>query len=403
MPQWRAQSSPIAIAASGASEYYSIWGDRDSATEADTQMKAYTGFTFSDLRVQCTNLNGGNSSSTFRDDGVSSTNIVISISSAAWFEDVTGSDAVAADSLVNILLEELNGMHDNTVTVRDSLITFEHASTNAIMLGGSHVQISATQYMALANSDDDLTEANVKLRIKRATSLSNLRLQVSSVTGTWTINIRNNGVSSTNLTIGSITASGGNEDVTGSEAFSAEDDANFNIIEDFSGILSEPLWQIDIDTSDSWWGAGLQNNITTRVYKPFSMKGGNNTADDNYTAHIGSVTAGNLQTFVTTGGSGTRDMKLRVASTDSTNLNISITGTGLFEDTTGSEAVADTENVTASMASTSAVVRVSRIAVELPFSTVETDTGEAQPFPNEAPGAFSRRLLTLSYLMAADD
>lgn len=366
MTQWRAQGQPDITRTDGADGFFNIFGkDFDSNTESETQLKAYTNFTFSDLRINVVTLVDTTYTVDFRDDGVSSSNVSINPTSVAWIEDIVGSETVAADSLVNIKLEG-GGMHGDDCTVDDVLITFEHASTDAPMQGaGNGTQTSLDNFYSINNTGDGGTiEAGAQLRFKRSQTVSNLRI-VDNVGGTATFAVRVNGVTSTNLTV-SLSGAQAYEDITGSDAFAADDDGAY-IVDFGSGSVRPVTYQLDIATAEMWWGTD-GHSATTREYKPFTGKAGNTTADDNWFARIGSSTAANLQTFVDNAGSGTRDVTLRIGSTDSTNLTILVTSTGLFEDVTGSEAIADGDNVVTSVASTGLAVQLRRIAIELPFS-----------------------------------
>jgi hypothetical protein len=382
MTQWRSQSGGTR-GSDGTDGYVALFDvDNDVASnEGNHQSKAYTAFTFSDLRSNVTTFTGSpNPLISFRDDGVTSTNVQTAPTGTGWIEDTTGSETVAANSLVNI--EVLNqGGHGDDVHTSANLITFEHASTNQPFVGGLGNSISSgvTAFLSFIGPQSPLAvEAEANLRIKRAQTASNLRHIQVVQSSSGTVNTRINGVDSTNLVI-TVSGTGAYEDVTGSDAYAAEDDGsieydNTDTMDSFGG-----YYQLDLNTAESWWGHH-SDSFTTREYKPFIVGFlGNTTADDNYFARIGSTTAGNLQTYVTAAGSGTRDYTLRIGSTNSTNLTIAITGTGLFEDTTGSEAIADTDSVVATMASTGGSVSISRGAVELPWSAVGAPTVFPRP------------------------
>lgn len=366
MTQWRFQTAATNTVPSGVTEYGFLLGlDSSSTIESINELKMYVAYTFSNIRANVTALDGGDSTFALRDDGVTSSNQTIPISATGWQEDVTGSDAIDADSLMNYILIENNGMHDNLVTITDTMITYEHASTDAPKIGSGIGNTVSTIFLA-PGGNGRIVEAEADLLIKRSQTASNLTTNVTVTSGTWDLYLRINQVDSSNLQITTL-VTGQNEDVTGTEAYADGDDLNFRFFEAAGGALRARVFGVDLNTPESWWGT-ISNSFTTREYQGFNGDAGNTSADDNFDARIGSVSAGNLQTYVTDAGSGTRDVKLRVASTDSTNLNIAITATGLAEDVTGSQAVADTDNVTASMASTSGAVTVSRVAVELPFS-----------------------------------
>lgn len=369
MAQWRFLADEEASTIQNGGQQFGCFATQGNAAgdaESTPQIKIYRSYTFSDIRGECSAFSGANLNLVLRDDGVSSSNLIAVFSASGWAEDLTGSDAPASGSLMNYLWDHSAGMHGDQFQAESSMITYEHASVNAPMWLARAGNKSATAYFGVRNSSSS-TEANAQTRLKRATVLSNLFSSNSSMTGTWTGVVRKNGVSSTNLTL-SFSSGADVEDITGSESYAAGDDFAFLFNEDTAGDLNDGILNVDADTeSDIWCGFGL--STTTRNYQSFAGQslGQSASPDDNWLARLGSVTAANWQSYVTGAGSGTRDLTLRVGTTNSTNLTIAITATGYVEDTTGSEAVADGDSVTATEASTGTTVTTARTVIELPW------------------------------------
>ncbi len=347
MPQWRFQSSPEAATINGGDVFCPVFGRSNSTTEADVELRIYTAYTLTDLRVEMVGVTPAvNFTVSVRDDGVTSTNLTITSSGAGWFEDLTGSDTPAANS--DIAIECLNtGMHGDSMTFETLMLTYEHASINQhVVAGGENTSFSATQFMGFPNHDFRVNETDQEVRFQRAQTASNFRITATGVSGTWTLDVRQNGASSGNLSI-TITGNGTVEDLVGTEVFAAGDDGNFRLNEDVAGAIDPRMLQVDFDTAENFWGTSSTFFSTIREYISWSgpSQDFGGTPNDNYLARIGPQIAQHIQTIITF-SSGTSTLSLRVNTTNSTNVAVTITSFGFFEDNTGFEAIADGDSVT---------------------------------------------------------
>jgi len=346
----------------GGNSWGVVIGCGDGFTEDEKEHKIYSAYTFSDLRTECIEVpNSGDV--IFRDDGVSQTVLTVSFSATGWGEDIVGSDTPAANSFLTLMTDD-TGMHGSSFECQSGMMTYDLA-TDIPLFGGSPELSTGSGASSIhwpPNSGDFQSENIVNLHLKRATTLSNLQCQ-QLAGGVWEWCVRKNDSCSTNVTV-DITGVGFFEDTTGSESFAADDTFNFGGIQ-CTGTWQLTNWGCVSDTSSDWWGT-QQNFFTTREYMPFDCDvEGVTTADDNFFARIGNVTAENLQGFIGIAGSGTRDVSLRINSSDSSNLTVSWTVTGLIEDTTGSEAITDGDSVQTSSASSGDSVSVNWIGIEI--------------------------------------
>lgn len=368
MTQWRLFGNPFAIVEDGDSFFSGILGKSDGTTEI-FDCKFYTNFTCTDLRLEFITVSVS-AVVTLRDDGVD-TDVAVSVTMTGWTEDLTDSATVAANSLMS--LNGVNGgtMHGDNLTMLESLLTIEHASTDApIMGGGINISRSATEYSTMGTGPKiSTTQTDVAITFQRATSLSNLRnvANIADTSPDWDISPFKNGTASTSVTI-NLTATGAVEDITGSESYAVDDTASFGFVRT-AGNASFDIFQIDADTPEMWVNSGGSIGVgATRVYMSLSNSIPSTTADDDYDMRIGSVSAGHLETFIVGAGTGTRDVLIRVGSTNSTNLTINVTTSGYLEDLTGSESVADSDSMLTSGISSGDTMNVSYIAVECPWS-----------------------------------
>jgi hypothetical protein len=401
MTAWRLFANSGVLIEHGGTGYLPVFGEGagvgvQRATESEVQAKAYTAYTFSDLRLRVSMI-GPTATFHLRDDGADVSALDVSFSASGWFETIA-SGSVAANSLFNYEVDHSAAMHNDTLTVQACLVTYEHATTESPLFGGSKASSqSADRFIPFSTSGAiNATEARTETRFKRSQALSNLRVNciaASSLTSTFAL--RKDGVTSTAVTV-SVNGTGVVEDTTGSESYAAGDDGCF--IWDFSaGSGTVSIWQAQADSAETFlgWSTLTTRSITTREYPQLHGDTPITSATDNYDWRGGSATAANLQTYVTGAGSGTRDVTLRVASTDSTTVTISVTATGLLEDATGSQAVGDTDHVGFSVASTGTAIQISRITVELPWSSgsgaVEKRPERMIPIVQHRPRALSAR------------
>ena len=308
----------------------------------------------------------------FRDDGVSSTNVNIAFTTTGWFEDVTGEETVAANSLCNCFLDNAGTMMGNNIAIQELLLSYRHAATDvSIMNGGNSGANSTTFYFLLQSGTGETSEANAQVAIQRNQTAINLRTVLSSGTSTdGTVALRIGGSTSANLSI-AYTGLGAFEDLVGSDSLTADQLVNFSVAPT-SGTIAPILIQVDLQSAESFWGRsfGSGQTFTTRNYYGFIVATLSTSINTNYTAHMGSTNAGNLQTYISVAGSGTRDVALVVNTTISTNLAINVTSTGRLQDQTGSESIADTDAVQATAASTGSAITIMNVLVELPWSAV---------------------------------
>lgn len=396
MTKWRFNAAHKSVLVNAETTYFPLFGGNpdqsDITTEANAHCKFYLAYTVSALRARCSVFADGPGNVAFRDDGASSSNLAISITASGWAEDVTGSDTPAADSLCNLIVSTAS--HGDSLTVNHMLLTYEHASTLTPMVGvGSNGQlIDATRYFTIGTADylgTDI-EAVSKYRTMRATTFNNLRVYCVSVsTPTVTVAIGNDGVSSSAVTA-SPSASGAIEDVTGTEVVASGHDANIRVVRSAGSITTSTI-QATHDAESGIWGIQHFWAATTRTYASFGRDDPSTTPDDSFTARVGSISIAKLQCYLNAGGAGTRDVKVRVGSSDSSNLVIDLTGvSGYLEDVTGSEAVTDTQHVGRSWASSGDAFSPSRVALELP--SVVAAIPVSPPFESHQPRMIQQML-----------
>ena len=357
----------------GASGFAGVSGLLTSATEADVQLKVYHQYIFKNLNVQAS-TKAGDSTYVFAlaDDGVQSTNLAITIDGTAFLEDVTGSALVAANSLVNYDIDGAAGMHGDDVAIRQAQISYENASILAPIFAGADFSThSATTYI-LPGAFDSTTEATKQLKTKRSTIYKNLRLFTSIGSSIdWDCAPTKDGVASTNVAV-NVTGVGQFEDVAGSESFSDGELFGIEYLRT-SGSITVNVLQIEANTFEDWKLIQSAFINAARQYYGFNYVGAQSSANvDNLESRIGTVLAGNLQSYIVTAGDGTRDISLREGGSESTNVSINVLVTGFVEDISGFETILDTDGVGISQQRVGGSVSAAYAwaAVEIPHTVV---------------------------------
>jgi len=382
MTAWRLYSAEGTLFLNGGEEYIPIFGSeaknlaRD--TDAEVSAKAYIAYTFSDLRVWAT-LDGPTSTVNFRDDESSVTALAVSITGSGWFETIA-SASVAADSLINYEINSSGQMHGDSINTHSVLITYEHGSTDAPLLGlCEDSDLGSGPWFAPFGSAGLFSGQSVQeVPMMRAAVLNNLRVvfdTVSSLTSVFALHI--DGTASTTVTM-SPTSTGAIEDTIGSQSYADDEKGGFRFAPS-AGSGTPLVVQCQKDTPETFLGNSNSMGFTTpQGFITFDGRFPTTAVSDEWDWRGGSSTAGNLSCYVSVAGSGTRTVSLRVAATNSTSVVISITGSGPFEDTTGSESVGDTDSVVLAAETDGDIFQLRRVTVELPWSSA------AAPIPEQS-------------------
>ena len=385
----------------GDSGFLGVSGAHQSATEADVQLKVYHQYIFKNLNVEVSTLTTNDVYTfAFVDGGAQSSNLAILLGGTGFEEDLTGSELVAANSLVNYDLDGSAGMHGDDAAVRQAQVSYENASLLAPIFAGIDGGTELVTFYLLPGSNGSTTEAEHQHKIKRSTVYKNLRVvAVDVLTGTWDVSVTKDG-SVGNLSV-QFTTIGAVEDVTGSDAFSDGDLFGIEFVETVAGGLTPTVLQVEANTFEDWKVASTEEPFGTRTYRGFNYFGDviSATEPDKLKSRIGTVLAGNLQTYITTAGSGDRDITLRIGGSNSTNVTIDITGTGFFEDITGVEIVLDDDGAILTHRTSSGFPTYAWAAVEIPHTVIVVDIGEDHPMIMGSLPEFGigRRLIILVY------
>lgn len=216
------------IVAAAATRFFPIAGDlEDHAAEADTQNRARSAYTLSDLLVRVIN-NSVTAASTVRSrvNGANGNQSVsIGASATGVFEDITNTDTIASGDLINSQL--VVGSTGTEIELSIVSYTLEDATATTYILvafGTEPRPRGQTRFMAVGGRTDPFSfEFNNDYNLRVDTTFSNLRIFVSSngIQDPSTLTFRIAGANGNqSISIGA-SASGEFEDITNNDVVSA--------------------------------------------------------------------------------------------------------------------------------------------------------------------------------------
>jgi len=369
MALWRLFQGCNINSIDGDDRWQAILGYATVGSDAGAIAVVYVAYTASDLKAKFGTVSdtGNGSHYTLRDDATNS-DVGLSITSTGWIEDLTSTAAIASGSELAFALQNL-GMHGDHINMQagGGMFTLENASVNAGIIGWSTSNTITTTVFAPFGPGFayDAAEVSATHEMKRDTVLSNLSVTVSSESSSdFDHAPSKNGTASTSVTVNTA-GTGQVEDTTGSETYAEGDDACFEHLRT-AGSTNLTMVSIETDIEELWLGSqGLAGATNHHMKFSCTYAGG---LDDEFDMRIGSVSAGNLVTYVVFAGGSPSSVDLRVGSTNSTNVSIDTTTSGYLEDVTGSESIGDADSAMIRYLGTGTPVEVDFAAVEIPWS-----------------------------------
>lgn len=320
------------------------------ANEATRQHKDYGAHTYEDLYANVTAFGGGDTVTISEtENGTASSNLTVSASGTGIVRDGTGTEVATADDLIGCERIDDGGMHSDAHTVSQTAIV---ASAGvAGIVGGGGLTLTSDIYWGLWGSAVSATASEQQTRLHRDTTMNNLRVYASGASGTWVCGPFDGTTQSTNVVV-SVTASGETEDTTGTEAYSSGEDISVFFDETVAGTLTLGTWQLDTDVDEVPRGQGISPQVvgTTDLFAPLNGGGSNAFAENagitKQDTRIGTEDVGNLSVFISAVSSPSSSVfALRLNTTNSSNVTVAPSGTGLISDMTGTETLAEDDEI----------------------------------------------------------
>lgn len=228
----------------GATEFPNVAGSLSPSLsdEDQDQINCAVAYTWQNSGIRVTSNNIDNASTlTARVEAADKTNQQVSITAntTGWFEDTSGTVAISAGELVSWGLVGGAGAGGDELRYTVIAAEFEHASLDrpTLSAGTNRETTSAgdtefyTPLGGLGNGTG--TESAMEYTLRQGVTFSNLRIFVDTHGGggsAATFDLREDGVSSTNLTISIATGTTGEFEDTDSEAVSTGSDINYRMV-----------------------------------------------------------------------------------------------------------------------------------------------------------------------------
>lgn len=212
-------------------------------TESNTQLLARAAYTWLNISARVTQNNlDATTSILARLGGVDQTALEVQIAanSTGYFEDTTGSVAVADGDLINYRLQAGSGAHGDTIAFRIVAGQLQHTSLERPMVISAlpssewNINESATEFNGVVGALGlgTTTEAFSEYLLRQGVTFSNMRVVISSnnTDNASTFDLREDGVSSTNLTISIAANTTGAFEDTDSEAVVSGSTVNYRMV-----------------------------------------------------------------------------------------------------------------------------------------------------------------------------
>lgn len=388
------------------SQFAPIGGDIGAntleTTESNVQILARAAYTWSTPGIRVTQNNLDATTSIFaRLGGADQAALEIQVGAGAtgFIEDTAGSVSVADGDLINFRVASGAGAHGDTITLTAIVSVLQHASLErpmvlAVRPTSNWAIVQATTEFAIVVGvlgSGTATESEAQYTLRQGVTFSNLRCVVgsNSTDNASTLDLREDGVSSTNLTISIGAGATGAFEDTDSEVVATGSNVNYRCVagagmsgDNLQIHVVQMLQQGSVTGRNTGVGAlptGSRSPGTTNYVTLEGTTAASTTELDSQvevpaavdvTDMFVRVTANSLTTAATT-------VALRVAGADSAlDLSIGAGATGIFEDSdTVSLAVDDLVNWEVAVAAGGAgTITISIIALEQGQTPVGVDT-----------------------------
>ena len=211
-------------------------------TEANVQEIARVAYTWSNTSARVIQNNLDATTSVFARIGGSdqtALDVQIGAGSTGYFEDTTGTVAVVDGDLINYRIDAGSGSHGDTITFETVAGHLQHESLERPMVvvtdpaGHWFVSQGATEFVAVVGGlNGGVTESRTQYVVRQNITFSNLRIVVAAnnVDNASTFDLREDGASSTNLTISVGAGSTGGFEDTDSEVVSTGSSVNYRFV-----------------------------------------------------------------------------------------------------------------------------------------------------------------------------
>ncbi len=340
MSKWPVAGHEGAVRSHGVDLFMPFFGvDSDQNSEEQTEQEARSSFTASLLRLIAQET-GANVPVTFRKNGADGNQTInINLVSFAEFQDSTNTDDLVSGDEYTLFAEgSLNGMHGDTFQIWAYQTTLDSSSDLAPI---ANANPTTSEFEAvIGNYTNTATPTNSEYTHRTARTLTDLVVFVTTAGASRTFHTHKNG-SNGNLTV-STAATGQVRDTSNSDSFVDGDEWNWHNDRAATGVQVSTI-SVETDSNVGVIGGGGTGAVTSTTSfigfgAGFELEG----ETKNQSTAEGDATVQNLYVKIVTHAE-TRNVRTRKNQSNG-NVIVSVTGTGVFEDTTNTDDMADADD-----------------------------------------------------------
>jgi putative hemolysin len=331
-------------------------GTETELGEADVQYRAEAAYTLDNMRIVVRTHGGGDTCTVRMRINGADGNLNISGTAVGLFEDLSNSDTVAVNDLLNWEMDSTAQMHGDSYAPATLQVDFSLASDLPPIIAHCHtnntavywgIAASATEYCNVqgGGGDHNGAESTAEITLRTAQTFDELRVYVLQYGGTSSGFVLRKNRATGNLNV-TITATGEFTDVSNSDSFSVGDEINYRCVN--SGGSEMRIGECSLrGDSDKMFIAFVHATSATLGPNNFLTNGINHPSAESE-AEVGFYsdrTLGNFAINVWTHATTTTltVRKNRVA----TSMAVTLSAVGYFEDLSNTVDVADGDEISA--------------------------------------------------------
>jgi hypothetical protein len=357
----------------GGSMFVALGGSYADTTESRCQEEARATYTLSNLRCYCSNITASTNIVIITRKNTADGSQTITVNATGEFEDTTNTDSLVSGDLINI--EEGSGgtqMHNDTRTIESYQVTFDASTDEPPLWGGAGGMVSADRYWVIVGgvAGYHSTESWVERTFYESRTLRDLRVYCSSYTSDQAITVRKNRAA-TSLTV-TLTGTGEFLDTSNTATYSSGDECNMHA---GSGTCTISLWGVEgSESSHILCGGESAFQTATRWFHP----GNNARSTSEAWAEVEAEADATVNDLLVAcnGYGATASVRTRKNGANGS-CSVSVTGTGVFTDTSNSDSLAAEDDLALQADSSVTGNRYPQISVEWETATAPTDAFEA--------------------------
>lgn len=340
MAKWPIVGYDGSVQQHGIVNHYAAFGGFyfHNTTEANAQQEVRDTYTASNLRIYISSWIGGagvdDMIAAFRVNGADG-NQTLTINSTGEHEDTSNTDSLTSGNLINVHFDHSAGGHNDEYTVETYQVTLDAGSNVPPVMAASVWFTNTTRYASLLSGlAPRSTESEVQYTMRATRTLRDMRVYAYAHSVNATITMMKNG-GQDSLTVG-VTGTGEFLDTSNTDSFVAGDEVDYEAFP--VGNTSLSVRSVEADTSSGLLGGSDDIVSSSTEFFPANGYVGVTTEAEAETEAEDNATIQNLFVNCFTYAE-TRTIRTRKNQANGA-ASVSVSGTGLFEDTSNTDTLA---------------------------------------------------------------